>query len=463
MVTKSGIFGFDDLLYGGFIQNSAILVEGVPGAGKTTFGLEFIYKGIIEMNEPGIVITFEEFPEQLYRDASNYGWDLRKLEEQNLLRVICTSPEVILDNTMGFLQGVVSEIAAKRLLLDSVTQLNMELSNSSDLRKSVYSLCSGLKRMGLTSVLIKEVDDYNSFKTSFEEYLVDTVIRLYFEESFRSRRRFVEVLKSRGQDFISGKYPLKFADKGLEIIGTNDIPKLANMDPGDYSEKLNVGIDGLNNILGGGLLRSTTIMVEGAPGTGKSVMGLHYLLEGIKNGEKGLVVLTEESAHFINQYIHSFDICDDIEEVFLRKDILIMDQIFAKSSLEEVVSDVINIVKVNSLKRVVIDFVNTFMEFNDNLLILRTILRKLINNLNMIGCTTILILNEEQVGSNSPLKNLIQPLVQGEINLSSTIKKGKRYRSLEVSKMKGQKYISGMHLAEITSNGMSVFQRLGGI
>jgi circadian clock protein KaiC len=141
MVIKSGIIGFDDLLFGGFIKNSAILVEGVPGAGKTTFGLEFIYKGIMEMNEPGIVISFEEFPEQLYRDAANYGWDLRSLEEQNLLRVICTSPEVILDNTMGFLEGIVSEIDAKRLLLDSVTQFNMELNNISDLRKSVYSLC----------------------------------------------------------------------------------------------------------------------------------------------------------------------------------------------------------------------------------------------------------------------------------------------------------------------------------
>ncbi|MEN6459984.1 MAG: ATPase domain-containing protein, partial [Syntrophomonas sp.] len=141
MLLNTGIIGLDDLLLGGFIKNSAILVEGVPGAGKTTFGIEFIYKGIVEMKEPGIVITFEELPEQIYRDASNYGWDLRKLEEQNLLRIICTSPEVILDNTMGFLDSIVKEIGARRLLLDSVTQFNMELNNAADLRKSIYSLC----------------------------------------------------------------------------------------------------------------------------------------------------------------------------------------------------------------------------------------------------------------------------------------------------------------------------------
>lgn len=461
MLLKSGILGFDDLLYGGFINNCTVLVEGVPGAGKTTFGLEFIYKGIAEMNQPGIIITFEELPEQLYRDASNYGWDLRQLEKQNLLRIICTSPEVILDNTMGFLKGIVEEIGAKRLLLDSITQFNMELSNICDLRKSVYSLCNGLKRMGLTSVLIKEVDDYSTFKASFEEFLVDTVIRLYFEESFHSRKRSIEILKSRGRDFISGKYPFKFADNGLQIISALNIQKFSQQQPSVYVEKLGSGIEGLNTILGGGFLKNTTVMVEGASGTGKTVMGIHYLLEGIKQDEKGLLLITEETAHFITQYINSFNI--KLERKLYKQNFLIIDRIFSTSSIEEVISNLIGKIEENSVKRVVIDFVNSFIEFGDNYITLKAILRNLINYLNMSGCTTILILNEDQIGTTSPLKNIIQPLVQGEIHLSFILRQGKRYRALEVNKMKGQKYIAGVHLAEINGNGMSVFQRLGGI
>ncbi len=461
MLIKSGIDGFNDLLLGGFIKKSAILVEGVPGAGKTTFGLEFVYKGIIEMNEPGIVITFEEFPEQLYRDAANYGWNLRQLEEENLLRVICTSPEIILDDTIGFLDSVVKEISAKRLLLDSVTQFNMELSNPSELRKSVYSLCSGFKRMGLTSILTKEVDDYSSQQTAFEEYLVDTVIRLYFEESFRSRRRYIEILKSRGQDFVSGKYPFKFANTGLEIVGVPKTNKLPDPQTSAVPERLPSGVDGLDTILGGGFLKGTTIMVEGASGTGKSVMGLHYLLEGLKHDEKGLLVITEESSHFISQYINSFNI--NVEKINYEQDIFLLDRVFSSTSIEEVISDVIKKVEVNSIQRVVIDFVNTFIEFSDNLLVLKSQLRSLQNSLNMMGCTTILILNEDQVGAISPLKTIVSSLVQGEIYLSSTIRKGKRFRSLEIKKMKGQRYISGVHLAEITSTGMAVFRRLGGI
>jgi circadian clock protein KaiC len=460
MLIKSGIVGFNDLLFGGFIKNSTILVEGVPGAGKTTLGLEFIYKGIIAMDEPGIVITFEEFPEQLYRDANNYGWNLRQLEEENLLRVICTSPEIILDNTIGFLDGVVKEISAQRLLLDSVTQFEMELNDPSELRKSVYSLCSGFKRMGLTTILTKEVDDYGSNHATFEEYLVDTVIRLHFEESFCFRRRYIEVLKSRGQDFVSGKYPFKFGTNGLEIVGVPKINDLPEPQLNVTSEQLPSGVDGLDTILEGGFLKGTTIMVEGASGSGKSVLGLHYLLEGLKHNEKGLLVITEESARFVSQYINSFNI--NIDNINYEQDLFLIDRVFSRMSIEEVICDVIEKVKVNSIQRVVVDFVNTFIEFSDNLLILKSQLRNLQNSLNMMGCTTIFILNEDQVGVISPLKNTISSLVQGEIYLSSTIRKGKLFRSLEVKKMKGQRYISGIHLAEITSTGMAVFRRLGG-
>lgn len=461
MLINSGIVGFNDLLFGGFIKNSAILIEGVPGAGKTTMGLEYIYKGIIDMDEPGIVITFEEFPEQLYRDASNYGWDLRQLEEKNLLRVICTSPDIILDNTNGFLEEVVREVSAQRLLLDSVTQLNLEFSNPSELRKAVYSLCSGFKRLGLTSILTKEVDNYSSKDSTFEEYLVDTVIRLHFEESYRFRKRFVEVLKSRGQDFVSGKYPFKFGTNGIEIVGVPKKNELLELPTGNMDEQLKSGVEGLDAILGGGFLKGTTLMVEGASGTGKSVLGLHYLLEGLKRREKGLLVITEESVNFINKYISSFDI--NLENLNLEQDFFLIDRVFSCTSIEEVINTIIKKVKVNLIQRVVIDFVNTFIEFSDNPLVLKSQLRNLQNCLNSIGCTTILILNEDQGAMMSPLKTIISSLVQGEIYLSSNIRKGKLIRSIEIKKMKGQRYISGVHPAEINTAGMAVFKRLGGI
>ena len=91
---KIGIKGLDEMLNGGLLPETANLVEGAPGTGKSTLGMQFIYNGITEYNEPGLILTFEEFPQQYYHDAEAFGWNFRKLEKADKLRVIMTSPEV---------------------------------------------------------------------------------------------------------------------------------------------------------------------------------------------------------------------------------------------------------------------------------------------------------------------------------------------------------------------------------
>ena len=93
---KTGIAELDQMLSGGFLPQSANLIEGAPGTGKTTLGMQFIYNGITAYDEPGLILTFEEFPQQYYQDAASFGWDFRRLEAENKLRVIMTSPEVSL-------------------------------------------------------------------------------------------------------------------------------------------------------------------------------------------------------------------------------------------------------------------------------------------------------------------------------------------------------------------------------
>src|SRR5512136_790270 len=85
---KTGINGLDKMLGGGFIRATANLVQGAPGTGKTTLRMQFIYNGIVEANEPGLIITFEEFPQQYYHDAAAFGWDFVALEKQGMLKVI---------------------------------------------------------------------------------------------------------------------------------------------------------------------------------------------------------------------------------------------------------------------------------------------------------------------------------------------------------------------------------------
>ena len=101
----TGIVGLDKVLNGGFTQGSTIIVEGEPGTGKTTLGVQFLYNGATQLGEAGIYITFEELPDQIYKDMLRFGWDLQELERQNLIRVICISPKLFLEQ---FLEPQVS-------------------------------------------------------------------------------------------------------------------------------------------------------------------------------------------------------------------------------------------------------------------------------------------------------------------------------------------------------------------
>ena len=89
---KTGIAGLDEILMGGIPRTNVILVEGTTGSGKTILGVEFIYRGITEFNEPGIIVVFEVSPDKLIRDAATLGWDLVALQAQKKLQIVFTSP-----------------------------------------------------------------------------------------------------------------------------------------------------------------------------------------------------------------------------------------------------------------------------------------------------------------------------------------------------------------------------------
>src|SRR5260370_31925171 len=108
---QTGIFGLDQIFLGGILKGNLILVEGAAGVGKTLLGLEFIYRGIIEHDEPGIIVVFETSPRKLIRDAMGFGWNLDKLQQQNKLKIIFTSPKV-LDQELRSPDSLLLETAA---------------------------------------------------------------------------------------------------------------------------------------------------------------------------------------------------------------------------------------------------------------------------------------------------------------------------------------------------------------
>jgi circadian clock protein KaiC len=200
---KTGIDELDRMLDGGLLPGSSILLQGAPGVGKTTFGLQFLYHGAARANEPGLCITFEEFPASLYRDAAALGWDLRALEEQGKLRIVFTSPAVFLAGlqaTSSPITEMIQSIGAKRVVLDSVTLFRQVTEDPLRLRDIYNNLINGLKRERLTSLLISEDSIYKAtlHRQGKLSFVVDGIILLRYVEVASAMQKALTILKMRG-------------------------------------------------------------------------------------------------------------------------------------------------------------------------------------------------------------------------------------------------------------------------
>ncbi len=202
---QTGVQGFDAMLGGGFLPHTANLVEGAAGCGKTTLGMQFIHHGAMH-GEPGIILTFEQFPEQYYRDAASFGWDFRRLEQQGLLQVVMSSPEVTqadLEHFGGKIENLVAGMGATRILIDSISHFERAGLPPAALRNNLYSFINALKREQLTALLTREVnallgDAEEAARDTSVIFLVDSYTMLRYVEIESCIRRAIVVLKLRG-------------------------------------------------------------------------------------------------------------------------------------------------------------------------------------------------------------------------------------------------------------------------
>ncbi|MDY6876348.1 MAG: ATPase domain-containing protein [Chloroflexota bacterium] len=220
---KTGIPGLDEMLGGGFLPQTANLIEGAPGTGKTTLGMQFIYHGMVACGEPGLILTFEEFPQQYYRDAASFGWDFHRMEREGRLRVVMTSPEVSktdLEQVGGRIERLAREVGAKRILVDSLSHFERLGEDPTRLRGSIYGFINALKRENLTAVFTREsvallgeiegVDDAVAF-------LVDSYVLLRYVEIESAMRKALLVLKMRGSNHDKGIRQFGITSRGVEV------------------------------------------------------------------------------------------------------------------------------------------------------------------------------------------------------------------------------------------------------
>ncbi len=272
------------------------------GAGKTTMGVEIVYRGATQFDEPGIIVLFEVSPDRLVRDAACFGWDLRALEAQRKLKIIFTTRQVFrqeLQQADSLLLEAAAEIGARRIYVDGVAGA-ASAAGGVERRDSFHVLAEGLQQENLTAVFAVEAGaiDRDRDITLPEESIADTVVRLRMEERFRATVRSIEIVKSRGHDFQMGRHTFRIVDgRGIEVYRRVQAPRRASREHAaafDPTTRVSTGTPGLDAVVNGGYFLGSTTVVSGISGVGKSVMGLQYIAEGARRGERSLMLTLDE-------------------------------------------------------------------------------------------------------------------------------------------------------------------------
>jgi len=305
-LTKTGIKGLDSILHGGIPRTNVILVKGLTGSGKTVMGVEFIYRGIVQFNEPGLIVVFETNPDKLIRDAAEFGWNLDELQQQKKLQIIFTSPQVFdqeVRSPTSLLLETASEMGARRMFVDGIGLLNSCVACGNSVRggyrEVLQQLIESFNRENLTAILSLELGSAPDTIVAKEttDFIVDTVIQLGRERVGRRIHRSLEILKSRGQDFDPGEHTVQIrAGQGIEVFRRVQAPFLAgSKQPTSSTMRSVIGVEAVDTLIGGGIFDGSTTLVVGVSGVGKTVLSTQLLREGaLRQKTRGLLISLDE-------------------------------------------------------------------------------------------------------------------------------------------------------------------------
>jgi circadian clock protein KaiC len=219
----TGVKGLDKMLRGGLLPSTVVLVRGAPGTGKTSLAFQFLIEGA-RHDETGLFITFEEFPDALYRDASSLGYDLRALEDEGKLHIIFTSPMVLLkslQDPQSVIYHRLMQADIRRAVLDSATHFTRLTDDSQELRRLYTTLVNSLRREGITTLLLSEErrTDYQRADRGALSFLADGIILMRYVEVESEIQRAIVVLKLRGSDHDREIRHYKISKGGLVVNG----------------------------------------------------------------------------------------------------------------------------------------------------------------------------------------------------------------------------------------------------
>lgn len=304
----SGLDALDYILSGGFAANRIHLVEGEPGAGKTTLGLQFLLEGK-RKGEACLYVTLSEGRDELVHVAGTHGWDLDGIDIFELVppelsldvereQSILYASDLELGETVRLVMEEVERVAPARVVFDSLSEIRLLAQGPLRFRRQVLALKHFFASRNCTVVFL---DDLTQREDDLSLHsLAHGVVRLeQIALTYGAERRRLRVYKMRGRAFHGGFHDFLIRTGGLEIfprLVAGSHPQIALKD-----KRATSGIAELDQLVGGGLDYGTSTLIVGPSGSGKSTLAMQFVDAALKRGEKALFVSFDETERVFYQ------------------------------------------------------------------------------------------------------------------------------------------------------------------
>jgi len=455
----TGIQGLDEITGGGFPRGRPTLICGSAGAGKTLLSMEFLVRGAMEYNEPGVFMAFEETASELAQNVRSLGFDLDELVKEKKLAIdfvrierseIDETGDYDLEGLFIRLGAAIDSIGATRVVLDTIENLFAGLQNQGILRAELRRLFRWLKDRGVTAVITAERGDGTLTRHGLEEYVSDCVILLDHRVIDQVSTRRLRIVKYRGTAHGTNEYPFLIDEDGFSVLPVTSVGLQHEVS----EERVSSGIPRLDTMLGGeGFYRGTTILVSGTAGTGKTSMAAYFVDAACLRGERCLYFSFEESAGQLIRNMRSIGL--NLEQ-WVKKNLLQFHSSRAMFyGLEMHLAVIHKIVEQFKPQVVVLDPVGSLVQAgnrNDA----HSMLIRLIDFLKQRGITALLTNLTSGGGALEKTEVEISSIVDTWLLMRDIELEGERNRSLYILKSRGMAHSNQLREFLLTERGIDL-------